>query len=82
MAMKLPCVTSGLANKALLATEDNEILVGYSPEDYAEKITILLKDSSTYNKIAEGGYKFIIDNFNWESQVEKINRLIVEKKSM
>ncbi len=76
MAMKLPCVTSGLANNALLATEDNEILVGYSPEDYAKKIALLLKDPVAYDKIAEGGYNFILKNYNWETQVEKIHRMI------
>jgi len=78
MAMKLPCITSGLANNALQASEDNEILVGYSPEDYAEKIALLLKDTETYNKIAEGGYHFALKNFNWETQAEKINKIIVE----
>jgi polysaccharide biosynthesis protein PslH len=78
MAMKLPCITSGLANNALQASEDNEILVGYSPEDYAEKIALLLKDTDAYNKIAEGGYRFALKNFNWETQAEKINKIIVE----
>jgi len=78
MAMKLPCITSGLANNALQASEDGEILVGYSPEDYAEKIALLLKDTDTYNKIAEGGYHFALKNFNWETQAEKINKIIVE----
>lgn len=77
MAMKLPCITSGLANNALQASEDNEILVGYSPEDYAEKISLLLGDTGTYNKIAEGGYQFALKNFNWETQAEKINDIIV-----
>lgn len=77
MAMKLPCITSGLANNALQASEDNEILVGYSPEDYAEKIALLLTDTGTYNKIAEGGYQFVLKNFNWETQAEKINNIIV-----
>jgi len=77
MAMKLPCVTSGLANNALQATEDSEILVGYSPEDYADKIVMLLKDREVYNRIANGGYNFILKNYDWETQVEKIHRLIM-----
>jgi len=77
MAMKMPCVTSGLANNALIASEDNEILVGYSPEDYAEKIASLLKDPVKYEKIADGGHRFVMKNFNWEIQVEKIHRMII-----
>ncbi len=76
MAMKLPCVTSGLANKALGAIEDKEIFVGYSPEDYAIKISKLLNDNEAYTKISEGGYAFIQNNFNWDIQVEKLHQLI------
>lgn len=76
MAMKLPCITSGLANNALQAAEDNEILVGYSPEDYAEKIELLLKNPETCQNIALGGYNFVLKNYNWEAQAERIHGLI------
>ncbi len=76
MAMKLPCITSGLANNALQAAEDSEILVGYSPEDYAEKIELLLKNKEASQRIALGGYNFILKNYNWETQAERIHGLI------
>ncbi|HNZ42443.1 MAG TPA: glycosyltransferase [Bacteroidales bacterium] len=82
MAMKLPCVTSGLANNALQATEDSEILVGYSPEDYADKIVMLLKDREVYNRIANGGYNFILKNYDWETQAERIHGLISGEANM
>jgi polysaccharide biosynthesis protein PslH len=77
MAMKLPCVTSGLANNALHALEDREILVGYSADDYVEKIKKLLTDPATYTTIAEGGFEFVHKNYNWEIQVENLRQLIV-----
>jgi len=77
MAMKLPCVTSGLANNALFATEDVEILVGYSPDDYARKILTLLDDINVYKRMAEAGYQFVLNKFNWEVQVEKLNQLMI-----
>ncbi len=77
MAMKLPCVTSGLANNALNAVEDKEILIGYSPEDYAAKIIRLLQDGESYKKIAECGYEFVHRNYNWEIQIEKLHQMIV-----
>jgi polysaccharide biosynthesis protein PslH len=76
MAMKLPCVTSGLANNALHAIEDKEILIGYSPEDYATKILQLLDNPIIYQQIAEGGYQFVHKNYNWDIQVEKLHQLI------
>jgi sugar transferase (PEP-CTERM/EpsH1 system associated) len=76
MAMKLPCVSSGLANNALHASEDTEILIGYSPQDYAAKIINLLDNPQIYQKIAEGGYRFVHENYNWDFQVEKLHKLI------
>jgi polysaccharide biosynthesis protein PslH len=76
MAMKLPCVSSGLANNALHAIEDAEILIGYSPEDYSSKIIKLLDNPEIYRKIAEGGYQFVHKNYNWDIQVEKLHQLI------
>jgi polysaccharide biosynthesis protein PslH len=76
MAMKLPCVSSGLANNALHAVEDIEILIGYSPEDYSSKIVKLLDNADEYQKIAEGGYQFVHKNYNWDIQVEKLQQLI------
>jgi polysaccharide biosynthesis protein PslH len=76
MAMKLPCISSGLANKSLHASEDNEILIGYSPEDYAMKIIKILDDHETYERISEGGYRFVHRNYNWEAQVSTLHNLI------
>ncbi|MEI6123385.1 MAG: glycosyltransferase [Bacteroidota bacterium] len=78
MAMKLPCVTSGLANNALMSVEEVEILVGYSPDDYAKKIILLLDDKETYNRISEAGYNLVINKYNWETQVKKIHELIIK----
>jgi sugar transferase (PEP-CTERM/EpsH1 system associated) len=67
MAMKIPSVTSQLANNALSAKDGKEILVGNTPEDYAKLINKLLDNSDFADKIAEAGYQFVIDNYNWES---------------
>ena len=77
MAMKLPCITSDLANNALHAQENFEILIGYSPKDYAEKIKLLLDNPDIYEKIAKAGYSFVRKNYIWEIQVEKLNQLII-----
>lgn len=67
MAMKVPSITSKLANNALCAKDGKEILVGSTPEDYAVLIIKLLDNPEFANKIAEAGYQFVIDNYNWES---------------
>ena len=79
MAMKIPCITSPLANQALKAKENIEILVAETPEDYARHILSLLNDKNLAEKIAQNGYDFVIKNFSWEKEVEKIDALITKK---
>jgi glycosyltransferase involved in cell wall biosynthesis len=79
MAMKLPCVTSTLANNALGAKPNEQILVADTPEQYVHCIMELLKDEAKANKIAENGYKFAITNFNWQSSTNKLEELFYKK---
>ncbi len=76
MAMQIPCITSPLANQALRAKENVEILVAETPEEYAKHILMLLKDPELARKIARNGYDFVLHNFNWEKESEKIEALI------
>ena len=76
MAMQIPCITSPLANQALQAKENVEILVAETPEEYAKHILMLLKDPELARKIARNGYDFVLHNFNWEKESEKIEALI------
>ncbi|MGB1040562.1 MAG: glycosyltransferase [Flavobacteriales bacterium] len=72
MAMKMPCVTSKLANNALKATPDKEILIGNSREEYAQLIIELLENDFKKNEIGENGQRYVQSNFNWQSSTKKL----------
>jgi polysaccharide biosynthesis protein PslH len=76
MAMQLPCISSPLANKALMASEGNEILIGRNAADYAQHILSLLSDSGLRKELGQNGYKFVIQRFNWENTTSKLSKLI------
>ncbi len=80
MAMKLPCVTSQLANNALGAEHQNSILIGNEPEEYYEHIISLLENKNLYNDIATSGYDFVKKNYTWEGTTQKLNELIINTK--
>ena len=80
MAMKLPCVTSQLANNALGAEHQNSILIGNQPEEYYEHIISLLENKNLYNDIATSGYDFVKKNYTWEGTKQKLNELIINTK--
>ena len=76
MAMKIPSITSDLANKALEAKNGEEILVGSSPEQFAGHIVNLLNNDDLANTIAENGYKFVHRNYHWSAATRKLEDLI------
>jgi glycosyltransferase involved in cell wall biosynthesis len=65
MAMKLPCVTTPLANKALGATHSENILIGESPKELAECIDLILDDQELQTKISASGREFVHNNYDW-----------------
>ena len=76
MAMKLPCITSQLANNALGATHKKNILIGNNPEEYALHILTLLSNKQLSQKIAESGYQFVTENYTWEGSTSILEKLI------
>jgi sugar transferase (PEP-CTERM/EpsH1 system associated) len=76
MCMKLPCITSELANNALGAEHGKQILIGRDTEEYVSHIFHLLKDQEFRNDIAEQGRDYVRQNFNWEHATAKLNDLI------
>lgn len=80
MAMQLPCVTSTLANNALGAKHNDQIMVADTPEQYTLYIIELLENESKAKQIASNGYQYVITNFNWESTCKTLERLFVLKK--
>lgn len=76
MAMKIPCITSSLANNALGAEKGKSILVADKPEEYAEHIITLLENEEIAKEIAMNAYNFILQNYNWESTTNKLERIL------
>lgn len=79
MAMRIPCITSTLANNALGAKKDEEILVAGSAGEYAQHIFDLLEDPEKAKSIASNGYKFTLYKFNWKNTVAILESLFLKK---
>ncbi len=77
MAMQVPCITSPLAFHALNARGGEDILIAQTPKEYASHILMLLNNAEKAKKIALNGYHFVLDHFNWETETDKINSLIL-----
>lgn len=79
MAMHLPCITSQLANNALQATENKEILIGHSTADFVKHIIDLLDHPERAELLANNAYQFIQRNYSWDSVGDMIENIIHRK---
>jgi sugar transferase (PEP-CTERM/EpsH1 system associated) len=77
MAMKIPCVTSPLANAPLGALEGNEILVGHNKEELANLILSLLNDDKLCKTIGEQGRIFVENKYSWNTHNKKLAEIII-----
>jgi glycosyltransferase involved in cell wall biosynthesis len=75
MAMELPCISSTLANQALGAKENVEILIGNTAEEYANHIISLLQNESLALALAQKGRNFVRKTFSWENSASKLEKL-------
>ena len=80
MSMRLPCITSQLANNALDATNGENILIGNTPGEYANHIIHLLENEESRNKIAQNGYNFVRKKYNWDNSTALLKAVITGKQ--
>lgn len=76
MAMGIPCITTELANKALRAEPNKEILIASNPTEFKEQIIKLVSDQNCYENISKAGQAFIKEHYSWETMNQKLIDLI------
>lgn len=76
MAMKLPCITSTLANNALQAKPGTEILISANADEYAKHIVDLLSDEEKAHSIAKAGYQLVSKDFSWEGATKPLVNIL------
>lgn len=76
MAMKTPCIISSLANNAIGATHQKEVLIADTPEQYVAFILELLQNNSKADTIAENAFQFAKTNYDWKNIVNRLNEVI------
>ena len=65
MSMRLPCITTSLANGSLHAEDGKEILVGDNEQELAKHIIALLTDKEKAESVAQNGYDFVHRVYDW-----------------
>ena len=68
--MRLPAITSPLANASLGAKPNEEILVGSNAEEMAQHIIALLTDKEKAERLAQAGFDFTNRVYDWGKATE------------
>lgn len=76
MSMKIPSITTPLANDALQAVDSQDILIGKNAQELADQIIRLLTDQKLYQMISVNGYHFVKQKYSWDTATEELNRII------
>ncbi len=76
MAMKVPSITTPLANAALYARSEEEVLIGETAAALAENLLILLASEEKQQRIAENAFRFVHENFSWETTTLQLEKVI------
>lgn len=72
MAMKLPCITSEMANNALKAENGKSVMIGHTPEEYTSHILQLLNDTTKADTLAQAGHDFVWQQYSWEAMTQPL----------
>ena len=76
MAIGVPCVTTTLANNALGAELNEEILLANDAESFRDRIMELLSDETKRQYISKNAKRFVQDNYDWKPVTRKLIELI------
>ena len=79
MAMRMPCITSALANNAVGAPPAEAILIGNTPDEYADHILRLLGDDRERDRLAENGHRFVHEHFDWDRAADALEGMIRQR---
>lgn len=75
MSMGVPCITTDLANNALKATHQKEIIIANTPQEICSSVMELLANHEKYTFISVNARKFIEQNYSWQKQTAKLSQL-------
>ena len=79
MAMGIPCITTRLANNAILAAENREIILAENAPAMCEAVLQLKSDPVFYQEIAANAREFVRSHYNWKAVNAKLVELMAQR---
>lgn len=76
MAMGIPCITTSLANNAILAEHNTQILLAENEKEMLEAYQKLKNDSEFYDLISKNARDFVSKKYNWQNINKELINLL------
>jgi len=73
LAMRKCVVSTTIGAEGLPLTDGVNIVLADSENDFAKKVTELLRDDNKRNKIAEAGFRLVTEKYSWSKAAEKLH---------
>jgi glycosyltransferase involved in cell wall biosynthesis len=81
MASGIPCITTPLANKAIKAKHEEQILEGTSVEEINTLIAKLLNSHELQMSIGKRGHDFVKANYSWQKSTSPLIQLMIKNSN-
>ena len=78
MSMRIPCITTPLANASLGATDGEQVLLGRDAGQLAAAIIRLLDDQALASTLSDNAFRFVTENFSWQAACADLERVLNE----
>jgi sugar transferase (PEP-CTERM/EpsH1 system associated) len=80
MALGRPVISTTIGCEGLEVEDGKHILIGDTPEIFAQQTARLLSDSKIYNHISENARKLVTEQYDWDVITEKLLRVYDQVK--
>jgi polysaccharide biosynthesis protein PslH len=77
MAMKVPNIVTSAANIAINAIDGKEIIIANTPQEFAQKIDLLLNNAQLCTQIADNSFEFVRKHYNWDNISTELEKVIL-----
>ena len=77
MSLGIPCISTSMANNAIGARPDHEIVIADTPEEFARAIQDLLDHPEKRSELAARAREFVKNRYAWEANNARLKELLL-----
>jgi polysaccharide biosynthesis protein PslH len=77
MSMRLPCIVSPLAARALHTTSEHAFIIAETDEQFAHSIIRLLSNGQEREALGDAARRFVVQHYSWENNTQPLLDIVL-----